>query len=404
MDKKEHMVSKRLKIVMIVLAVLLVFSAGGLAARYIYLHFWAPIQSTVTVPDNLIREEDAESQDILAENSSQSVYNISSSNIDFSTEQTRMTSGAGSSGGTDNPAADKSSAVKLELYEGKPGDNQKFEVKNMFPGDTKTKYFCIRAHHNADLELFFKTEVTEQTKNLGDVLQIKVTHLETGKVLCDATFAEVNGSEFSELLKKNTADETTAYYQIDVSLNTSVGNEYQAASLKADFEWYVKEEGGEKSLYTKQILPGDTLSFKFIPSVTANYTFTAMWGSYSGEPNITENCTIGQRMEVQRVPEVSEPQQNSSGRKDVHIVQAEDSLWGIAAQYGTTVEKITAYNDIAQDAALQIGQEIKIPPQDYEIPSDPSSSSTLPEESSSIPEGAAESQEDGSAETSSISE
>jgi predicted ribosomally synthesized peptide with SipW-like signal peptide len=167
---------------------------------------------------------------------------------------------------------------------------------------------------------------------------------------------------------------------------------------------YCKVEGGEKSLYTKQILPGDTLSFKFIPSVTANYTFTAMWGSYSGEPNITENCTIGQRMEVQRVPEVSEPQQNSSGRKDVHIVQAEDSLWGIAAQYGTTVEKITAYNDIAQDAALQIGQEIKIPPQDYEIPSDPSSSSTLPEESSSIPEGAAESQEDDSAETSSISE
>ena len=28
------------------------------------------------------------------------------------------------------------------------------------------------------------------------------------------------------------------------SLDTSVGNEYQAARLVADFEWYVEDEGG----------------------------------------------------------------------------------------------------------------------------------------------------------------
>ena len=85
--------------------------------------------------------------------------------------------------------------------------------------------------------------MTEQTKNLGDVLHIRVTHLETGKVLCDAPFAEVNGKEFPELLKSNNEKATTAYYQIDVSLDTSVGNEYQAAKLTADFKWYVKDEG-----------------------------------------------------------------------------------------------------------------------------------------------------------------
>lgn len=139
---------------------------------------------------------------------------------------------------------DKPIAVKLELYEGRPGANQRFEVKNMFPGDTETKYFCVKAHHDADLELFFRTKITGQTKNLGDVLHIKVTHLETGKVLCDAPFAEIDSKEFSELLKKKAAGGTTAYYQIDVSLDTSVGNEYQAAELKADFAWYVKDEGG----------------------------------------------------------------------------------------------------------------------------------------------------------------
>ena len=130
------------------------------------------------------------------------------------------------------------------MYEGQPGDNQRFEVSNMLPGDTETKHFCVKAYHDKDIELFFKADITGQTKNLGDVLHIKVTHLETGKVLCDAPFAEIDGKEFSELLKKNAAGETTAYYQIDVSLDTSVGNEYQAAELKADFAWYVKDEGG----------------------------------------------------------------------------------------------------------------------------------------------------------------
>ena len=232
--------SSRLKIVIVILAVLLVISAGGLAARYVYLHFFAPAQSTVTVPDNLIGEENSESQKKPAENSSQSEITP----LPDGESVSGQTDVAGNSSKNGNPTADKPIAVKLELYEGRPGANQRFEVKNMFPGDTETKYFCVKAHHDADLELFFRTKITGQTKNLGDVLHIKVTHLETGKVLCDAPFAEIDGKEFSELLKKNAAGETTAYYQIDVSLDTSVGNEYQAAELKTDFAWYVKDEGG----------------------------------------------------------------------------------------------------------------------------------------------------------------
>ena len=130
-----------------------------------------------------------------------------------------------------------------DRYEGQPGDNQRFEVKNMLPGDVETQYFCVKTYHDHDIDLFFKANVTEQTKTLGDVLHIKVTHLETGKVLCDAPLAEVNGRELSELLKSNSEKITTAYYQMDVSLDTTVGNEYQTALLKADFHWYVKDEG-----------------------------------------------------------------------------------------------------------------------------------------------------------------
>lgn len=143
-----------------------------------------------------------------------------------------------------SPEADKPSATVLELYAGRPDANQRFEVSNMLPGDSETKYFCVKAYHDAEIDLFFRADVSEQTKSLGDVLHSKVTHPDTGRVLCDAPFSEIDGQKVSELLTANAEGETTAYYQIDVSLDTSEGNEYQAARLAADFEWYVEDEGG----------------------------------------------------------------------------------------------------------------------------------------------------------------
>ena len=229
--------NKRLKIAIIILAVLLVLSAGGLAARYVYLAFFASTQATVTVPDNRIGES---SEPDGGTTNSASVDSESSAN------QPDASRGNGSTASTaSRPAqADKPMAKVLELYQGKPEDNRKFEARNMLPGDSLTQYFCVKAYHGKDITLFFNTEVTEQTKHLGNVLHINVTHMESGKVLCDAPFSEINGKEFSEVLSKNAQEETTAYYQIDVSMDTSVGNEYQAARLLADFNWYVKDEGG----------------------------------------------------------------------------------------------------------------------------------------------------------------
>ena len=244
MEKK-----KKLKIAIIILAVLLVLSGGGLAARYIYLEYFAPAQTTATVPDNLIGDSgqtDADgtpTENTPPAESEPDTEDASNGQTDAPANSSPADSGTADSGDT-SPAADKPSAPVLELYAGRPDANQKFEAGNMLPGDVETQYFCVRAYHDADITLFFKADVTDQTKSLGDVLHIRVTHLETGKVLCDAPFAEIDGKEFSELLTANAQGETDAYYQIDVSLDTSVGNEYQAAMLKADFEWYVEDEGG----------------------------------------------------------------------------------------------------------------------------------------------------------------
>lgn len=50
---------------------------------------------------------------------------------------------------------------------------------------------------------------------------------------------------------------------------------------------------GDTVYHTAQIHPEDTLSFYLIPAADSNVSFAAQWGTYSGEPEITENITIG---------------------------------------------------------------------------------------------------------------
>lgn len=215
--------SSPLKVLTAVLAVLLALSLCGLAARYLYLYFTEPDSATVTVPGNLIDGNGGQTSGVAV-------------------------GGAGGHGSDlaamvlDGEETAAQQAPVLELYEGHPGDNEPFQVDNMLPGDLVTRYFCVKAYHTGEIELMFRPKVTEQTKSLGDVLHIKVTHLDSGRVLCDAAFSEIQGQSFAQALTADEQGESTAYYQIDVSMDTSVGNEYQAAMLKADFEWYVEGE------------------------------------------------------------------------------------------------------------------------------------------------------------------
>ena len=172
-----------------------------------------------------------------------------------------------------------------------------------------------------------------------------------------------------------------------------------ASGTAAEFGGYCMVEGDDKSRYTEQLLPDKTLTFTLIPEKDGIYTFTGVWGEYSGEADITDGCTIGEKPKTpQPAPEATEPQQFPAD-ESVYTVQSGDSLWKIAQQYGTTVEKITAYNDIDRNAVLQIGQKIKIPLADYEIPeksapassqqgeSQPSGDEPDQGESASIPSG-----------------
>lgn len=232
----------RYKPLIVVLAILVVLSAGGLAARYIYLALAEPAQTTTTVPGNLIGEQ--------AVSLSGPGDTAGTEQPDNGTQpgtpadQADAQTPAGQTDAQDGQTSAEPQAAYLELYAGRPDANRRFEARDMLPGDSLTQYFCVKAYHDADVTLHFRTRVTEEAEALGDVLHIKVTQLDTDEVLCDGPFSQVKDEAFGTLLTASDAGESTAYYQIDVSLDTAVGNEYQQARLLADFEWYIEEEGG----------------------------------------------------------------------------------------------------------------------------------------------------------------
>ena len=240
--------SPRLKVLIIILSVLLVLSAGGLAAKYAYDNFFASDRASVTVPDNVIGEDgdSAQSGESSGTDGTQSGgtegESVPAGSGDVSGSES---TGTGGSAGADKPAAEL-----LELYKTKPEDNEKFEVENMLPGDTVTRYFCVRVNHGEALDLYFSADITGQIKQLGDVLNIKVTRLSEDTVLCDLPFSEADGREYKTSVAENGSGVTDVYYRIDVSLDTSVGNEYQAAELTADFKWFVKDESALESPVT----------------------------------------------------------------------------------------------------------------------------------------------------------
>lgn len=215
MGNKEKTLSC-LKIAIIILAGLIVLSITGIAARYIYLSFYRPEQSTVTIPYNLIGKED----------------------------KTEKAANFTASGNIQLQDKNETKATFLELYKNHSTDNEKFEIKDMLPGDTVTRYFCIKAYHDINVNLIFKPEVTAETNGVGKVMHIKVTEINSGTVICEAPLSEISGNSFSFDLKENENDESVVYYQVDVSMDTSAGNEYQLSLLKANLNWYIEGENG----------------------------------------------------------------------------------------------------------------------------------------------------------------
>lgn len=237
--------NKKIKIVIIVLAVLLGLSLSALGGTLLYNKTAKSAPAAVTVPDNLITP----SGDAGKPASSQSGVQYGSSDIALSSAQA---------------SADKTQkAAAIELYNKQPQENTPFWVGNMLPGDSETKYFRVRVSYHDKITVHYKAAVRAGYEKLAEVLKVRVKLLTTGETMYDGLMRDMPEALTHQLASgQSAADEL--YYEITAYLDTSVGNEYQNKELIADFRWWAEETGNldnsPKTGDTSSVMPWAVLT------------------------------------------------------------------------------------------------------------------------------------------------
>jgi len=260
-----------------VLIVLLTLSLLGLACRYIYLNYMRDNgSSTVTVPQNVINDQDMTSSVMEVRREKTASAGSANDNIESNSHSSSYR----------KIQRESAEAPLIELDRSHLGYNEKFNALGMLPGDTVTKYYCVKVYHDQDIKVYFETEVMDETKHLGDVLNVRVTELssdaEKAAVAAEGTFSEINGKSFPMQLKGNDGDFTRKYYRIDVFLDTSVGNPYQEAALTADFKWYVTDEENDAMQDKDPIIPGISDPEKVDAPKTGDMFDKTLWIMFFG--------------------------------------------------------------------------------------------------------------------------
>ncbi len=133
-------------------------------------------------------------------------------------------------------------AATIELYNKQAEENASFQVGDMLPGDSETKYFRVRVAYQDKVTVHCKATVRQGYEKLAEVMKAKVCLPATGEVLYDGLMRDMPDNLTQELSSKSqTTNELQ--YEITAYLDTSVGNEYQNKDLIADFAWWVEETG-----------------------------------------------------------------------------------------------------------------------------------------------------------------
>lgn len=233
---------KKIRIIIIVLAILLGLSLLALGGTLIYNKIANATPATVTVPDNLITpDEDTTKPD---NSDSQAPDSSDTEKPDSSDTQTPNSSTATSSSAVpmQSTTAEVKKAATVELYNKQPEENTPFQVGNMFPGDSETKYFRVRVSYHDTITVHYKATVRPGYEKLAEVLKVRIRLLSAGETMYDGLMRDMPESLTHKLASKKSATDEL-YYEITAYLDTSVGNDYQNKDLVADFKWWVEETG-----------------------------------------------------------------------------------------------------------------------------------------------------------------
>lgn len=257
---KEH----KIKALIIVFAVLLGISLLFLAATLIYNHFVKSPPSLVIVPDNIVTsDEGGDTNSTPSPEDSTESPNTSETDDTDDTDPVDDASGTGDTVDTPGtptsddssdhntttpdatakpPAASETPAAAIYLHSKNPGDNQPFNITNMFPGDKETRYYCVRVSCHDEVTVHFKADIRRGYEKLAEVMKIRITLLDSDELMYDGLMKDMPESVATKLTTRGSATHEL-YYKITAYLDTSVGNDYMEKDLAADFKWWVEETG-----------------------------------------------------------------------------------------------------------------------------------------------------------------
>ena len=125
----------------------------------------------------------------------------------------------------------------FELYFGNADAGDSVHCTDMMPGDTVTRIYSVKAHHNQAIDVVFSAQVKTQTLNAADVMKLRVSCPADGTVLCDAPLSEIQGKSFTYTCAEDESGVSETVYRVDLYLDTSVPDTFQGAELTVQYRW-----------------------------------------------------------------------------------------------------------------------------------------------------------------------
>lgn len=228
-DKRKK---KYITLTIILLIILLAISVTALVALFLHRGQGDGGSTVATVPDNVITPE----QSVSTEPSRTEPVETTPADP-AATDTTTAPTGTMP---TEPEATSGGKTTTLRLNNRQSEDGAAFAVGNMFPGDREAKHYQLEISYHDAVTLNFHADVRSGYEHLAQVLCICIRIQPDREPIYDGPMLDMP----QQISRKLTAAQQTVQtltYDITVYLDTSVGNEYQNASLIADFRWWVTE-------------------------------------------------------------------------------------------------------------------------------------------------------------------
>ncbi|MDE9409895.1 lytic transglycosylase [Acinetobacter nosocomialis] len=175
--------------------------------------------------------------------------------------------------------------------------------------------------------------------------KIKLTAIQTS-----LSVAEQQGKELSKgfAYPKTLAEDASVANSEDGQRNKD------KPYIKTDTDVVVVQPKGKRSTYTVQ--PGDTLAIIAMKN-GVNWRDVAKWNQIDPEKTLFEGTSL---YLYDAKPQEVESTAKSAAKPDVYVVQANDSLTGVANQFNLSVKQLAEYNDLSVSDGLFVGQKLHL--------------------------------------------